>query len=114
MNKNFPLYKEYKKIVISSFGLEQKLESILKKVSGVEKAFIFGSYAKGSADSASDIDVLIVGRHSIVDLQKEIAKIQREFDREINIVSLSSQEYIEKRNDPFLKEIQRSKKIILI
>ncbi|MFH1874074.1 MAG: nucleotidyltransferase domain-containing protein [Pseudomonadota bacterium] len=114
LNKNFPLYNEYKKITMASFGLAAKLEAILKKVKGIEKAFIFGSYAKGEIDAASDIDIFVVGKHSIEDLQKEIAKIQREFDREINVISLSPQEYNKKQKDPFIKDIEQSKKINLI
>ena len=46
-----------------------KIRSILKKVlknTKVDKAILFGSYAKGSANENSDIDLLIDSNNKIV------------------------------------------------
>lgn len=112
LNRKYPLLKEYKGIVLKTIGFEQKLREALSGVKGIEQAFIFGSYAKGSMDTASDIDLLVVGGHNTLALQRAIAVIQKKMDREINVISMGSKEYQEKlEKDPFVKSLADKKKV---
>ena len=115
LNREYPLLKEYKGIVLKTIGVEQKLRDALSVVKGVEQAFIFGSYAKGSMDAASDIDLLVVGEHDTLALQKAVAVIQKEMDREINVISMGAKEYKEKlKKDPFVKSLVDKKKVRIV
>src|SRR3989338_4756431 len=44
VNNKFPLYQEYKNIVLKTLGFEEKLKNILRDVPGIEQAYIYGSY----------------------------------------------------------------------
>lgn len=115
LNREYPLLKEYKGIVLKTIGIEQKLRDILSGIKGVEQAFIFGSYASGTMDAASDIDLLVVGDHDTFALQKAISEIQKKMDREINLISMGAEEYKKKlKNDPFLKSLGGKKKVQLV
>ena len=115
LNPTFPLLQEYKKIILKTVGFEQNLKHLLQDVKGLTHAYLFGSYAQNKMDLSSDIDLLVIGNHSSIDLQKKIAEIQKSMSREINIVNMSPREYEEKqKKDPFLKSILRKKKIQLI
>lgn len=115
LNKKFSLFKEYKNIVLKTIGLEQILKTALDKIPGIKKAVIFGSYAQDKMDSHSDIDLLVIGDHSTIGLQKVIADVQKSVSRVINVVGMSPQEYTEKKeNDPFLKSIGSRKSIKII
>lgn len=115
LNPSYPLLKEYKGIVLKTIGLEQKLREVLAGISGIEQAFIFGSYADGTMDAASDIDVLVIGRHDTLALQKAVASLQKGVDREINVIGMGPQEYKEKlKKDPFLRSLAKKKKIRLL
>ncbi len=115
LNKSFPLLREYKNIVLKTIGLEQVLKTSLGTISGIKKAVIFGSYAQEKMDSHSDIDFLVVGDHSTVELQKAVAQVQKSTQREINAVSMSLQEYNDKKGkDPFLKSIESKKTVRII
>lgn len=115
LNSDFALLQEYKNIIRKTIGFEPMLQNALKKISGIKRAVLFGSYARQKMDSASDIDLLVVGSHDTVALQKEIAQLQMAADREINLISMSPREYDNKRlKDPFLKAVHKRKKIILI
>ena len=106
LNKSFPLLKEYKNIV---------LKTSLGKISGIKKAIIFGSYAQDKMDSHSDIDLLVIGEHSTIEFQKAVADVQKFIQRDINAVSMSLEEYTEKKkNDPFLKSIETKKSVKII
>ena len=51
----------------------------------IEKAYIFGSYAKGSFNEDSDIDLAVVFKEfpDNFDMQVELLKLRRKFDTRI-------------------------------
>ena len=115
LNAQFPLIKEYKTIILKTVGFEQILKGALKKIAGIKRAVIFGSYAQDRMDSHSDIDVLVVGDHSTIELQKSIAQVQKSVQRDINAISMSSEEFNSKRKkEAFLKSIDKNKSVTLI
>lgn len=113
INKKYPLYKEYKRIILKTLGFEDKLRKVLKDVSGVIESYLYGSYAQNKMDVHSDIDLLVIGNHDIKILQKEITKLQKEIGREINVVNMDLAEYRKRtaNKDPFILEIFRKKHI---
>lgn len=115
-NRNYPLYREYRKIVLKTIGFEDRLKKILDKIEEVKEAYIYGSYAKDKMDTHSDIDLLVIGEHSVVSLQGKLNKLQQEIGREINVVNLDEGELKKriKRRDPFIREILKAKHIRII
>lgn len=116
INRGYPLYKEYRSMILKTLGLEAKLKKILCEIQGIEKAYIYGSYAKDTMDAHSDIDLLVIGRHDSIALQRRISKIQREAGREINVVNMDAKEFErrKKKRDPFLSNILANKRIELL
>lgn len=116
INESYPLYEEFKKIILKTIGVEDKLRRILKEVDGIRDAYIYGSYAKNKMDIHSDIDLLIIGDHEIRLLQKKLNNLQKEIDREINPVNMGEKEYKKRiRNeDPFIFKILKEKHIKII
>lgn len=115
LNKEFSLYQEYKKIIKKTVGFEKILGASLKTLVGIQKAVVFGSYAADRMDQKSDIDLLVIGDHETVELQRIIARIQRSIDREINCISMTGKEYREKqKRDPFLKSLKNKARIDLL
>lgn len=116
MNRLYPLYEEYRKIVFKTIGIESKLKSMLKQVMGIEKVYLFGSYAKDAMEVHSDIDLLVIGDHSIMDLQKEISKLQKETGREINVINMDRKEFEnrKKKKDFFIETVFKEKNIEVI
>ncbi|MFH1541955.1 MAG: nucleotidyltransferase domain-containing protein [bacterium] len=106
LNNESPLLEHYRQIFLTTFGLEHKLKEIVRVTPGITKAYIFGSYASNKFDSTSDIDLLVVGNHSVLDLQKRINILQKEIGREINSINISEQELKQKmKKDQFYKNI---------
>jgi len=116
LNKNYPLYREYKNIVLKTVGMEAKLKKILNEEKGVEEAYIYGSYASNRMDVSSDIDLLVIGRHSVLSLQRKISKLEKEVNREINAVNMDKGGCRKrlKTKDPFLQSVFSKKFIKLI
>ena len=100
------------------FGVNPYIDSIksLCKDNHVKELFLFGSALNESFTSSSDIDLLVVGAHKIIELQGRLTKPQRAIDREINTVSMGQAEFARKnRNqDPFIRGILKKKHIRII
>ncbi|MBU0534082.1 MAG: nucleotidyltransferase domain-containing protein [Candidatus Omnitrophica bacterium] len=113
INKGYPLYNEYKQIILKTIGFEENLKNTIKDVNGIKNAYIYGSYAKNTMDAHSDIDLLIIGSHSIASLQKNLNKLQKEINREINVVNIDEKEYNRKikNKDPFITGILKNQHI---
>lgn len=116
LNKKYSLYKEYKRIILKTIGLEKQLKTVLSKLTGIKRAFVYGSYAEDRMDAFSDIDIIVIGNHSTVTLQKTIAELQNLTDREINVISISQHEFNSKveKEDPFITGILGKKRIEII
>lgn len=116
LNKKFPLLKEYKSLVQKTIGLPKMLEEQLRKVQGIKKAFLFGSYVKNKMDEASDIDLIAIGGQDPRKVQKEMRAISKIIGRQINLINLSEKEFLkrEKKKDVFLAKVFRGKTIKVI
>ena len=115
LNKSFPTFKELKIIIKKTVGVNSILKEALKKISGLELALLFGSFAHGDEDQASDIDVFIVS-----DLKQEVfynlvRGLEKKLNREINLTIYSKNEFKKKRRakDPFLSDILKNKHEII-
>lgn len=114
-NKSYALYREYRRIILKTVGLEHLLKEALLQVRGIQAACLFGSYARNRMDPSSDIDLLLMGTHSTVDAQRKIASVKKSVDREINVVSMSPEEYRGGHGThPLLKSIRSKQTVPLL
>jgi predicted nucleotidyltransferase len=115
LNKNSAFFNEYKNIIFKTIGVAGALKKELEKIKGIKKVFIFGSFAKNIEDSASDVDLMIIG---IVDediLISKVSKLESVFGREINYHLFDEKEWNKKlKTESFLKGIIRGPKIEII
>ncbi len=103
LNKQFPLLKQYEEIFKKTNGVENTLRKLFEKDKKIKKVYIYGSYVNKKFDDFSDIDVLIIGNHSSLEIQKSILDIQKSINREINIVNFDEKEFNAKKDkDPFI------------
>lgn len=116
INKKYSLFKELKKSFEVEHGLPDAIKEILKKIKGIDEAYIFGSYGKKQLKSHSDIDVLLIGNHSAIEAKRAILPLEKVFGREINIIDLSKQEFNAKiaKKDEFILDIFSHRHLKLI
>jgi len=114
--KNNPVLEHYRQIFLKTHGIEKRLKDVMGNIKGLGEAYLFGSYASNKMDFSSDIDLLAVGAHSVLELQRVIAKFQKDTGREFNVVNLSTKEFEKKKNnkDPFINGILKTKTIKLV
>src|SRR5467141_2566414 len=116
LNREYSLFAEVRGIVTKTIGAAPLLAQSLKKVEGIEEAYLYGSFARNQQDAASDIDVLVIGSPKGDTLADAMQKLERRLGREINYAVLSRKEFDSRRahKDAFLESVWRNKRIPLV
>jgi len=116
INPAYPYLKPVFALLQGSVGIQPALKRALEAIPGIRGAWLFGSFAKNEADSASDIDLLIAGKPDQVQLASELRKAEKTLRREINYTVLAPRELKRrlKRGDAFIADIWNGKRIELI
>ena len=115
VNENFFLYPELKAIIFKTTGVQGLLKEALERLKGIETAFIYGSYAAGMESERSDIDIMIIGKPDLSDLNEVISDLEEKLNREINYMCFDQEELKERRKtgDAFIKDVLSGEKIML-
>lgn len=117
INEQHPLYKEIKSFVRKTVGVEAQLKKVVNSIEGIEKALIYGSYAKDSMRSGSDVDVLVVVSNDKTEdrLVSELSRVEETIGREVNYKLYNEKDFRQRRRDkdPFLAEVLADKYILL-
>ncbi len=114
LNRSNPLLGPLQELAKRTVGLPAQLRDALRGVEGVRLAFIFGSFALGTEDTTSDIDVFVYGEPDWRALSRVNGDVRAQFAREVNIVAWTSRDLRERRADPFYRSIRTDPKIWLI
>lgn len=115
LNKKYPLYSDLKSMFFKTEGAEGALKKLVLDQEGIEMAFIYGSFAKGSEKKASDIDVVVVGKFDRDKFTGELRGLESKLNREINFSSYTKEEFDKerKKKGSFLDLVIRDKVILL-
>ena len=95
-------------------GINRILESYLKlirqKYVGIEKAILFGSYARGKSNIDSDIDLALIFKHlddsERFDIQVQLMLLASEIDSRIEPHPVSYNDF--NSGNPFSVEIRKT------
>jgi predicted nucleotidyltransferase len=116
LNREYPLFHEVRRIVGKTIGAVSVIRESLKKVEGINEAYLYGSFAKGQQDAASDIDVLIIGAPGEEALAQAVRRLEGQLGREINYTVLTPKEFASRRarKDAFLESVWHNRRVSLI
>lgn len=84
VNRQYYIFRELKGIFMKSGGIGKVLQQAVGRQKGIDFAFIFGSVARGTEKSGSDIDLLVLGSISAKGLNNLIFPVSQKTGREIN------------------------------
>jgi len=100
-NHDSPLFDELCSIVEKTFGLQRPIRTVLETLAGkLSLALIYGSVAKHSDTSSSDIDLLIVSDDlTLEDAYAALAPAEKLLDRRVNPTLYTSEEFEERRSN---------------
>jgi DNA-binding transcriptional ArsR family regulator len=90
-NEEHPLFPELKSMVSKVMGIDQVIDSIVKRLGDLEKAYLIDDYAEGK--DTGIIDLLLVGNVDEYHLNDLSRKTERYIGRKIRSLVLSKNEY---------------------
>lgn len=115
VNENFFLYPELKAIIFKTAGVQRLLKEALERLKGIETAFIYGTYATGKESESSDVDIMVIGKPDLTELNEVISNLEEKLNREINYMCFDQEEFKERRKagGAFIKDVLSGEKIML-
>jgi len=116
-NTGCPFFPELSGLIRKTDGLVGVLNEALNALSTMIKvAFIYGSFAKGSANSRSDVDMMVIGSSSFGQIVDVIGVAQEKLGREVNPTVYSPKEWNQKLKEKhhFITSVSKSTKIFII
>jgi predicted nucleotidyltransferase len=94
-NAGSPLFSELRNIVLKTVGLAEPLRDALKPLSSaIRAAFVYGSVAKATDQSGSDIDVMIISDSlTYGDVFGAVEQVTRTVGRKVNPTVYTTAEF---------------------
>jgi len=116
LDRTYPLFREVRSIVAKTIGAIPMMGESLRRIEGIEEAWLYGSFARNQQDAASDIDVLVIGAPSGEVIAEGVRKLERELGREINYTVMTRKEFNARRarRDVFLENVWHNKRVSLV
>jgi predicted nucleotidyltransferase len=115
LDKNSAIADDLKRIFLKTEGVGRELVRILDKKT-IQYALIYGSFAKGTETTGSDIDLLVVGGIDEDLVLKSVLKAEKKVMRQINYIHWTQEEFIQKARQkiPLLADILKTDVIMII
>lgn len=116
-NPDSPLFPELRGLMLKTAGLVDVLADALKPMAGkLRVAFVYGSIASGAEQVDSDIDLMVVGSVSPMELSLPLRKARELLGREINPTVYNSAEFDKKQStkDHFLTHVLDKPKLFVL
>lgn len=116
-DRKCPLFPELERMMVKTAGVADVLRRALEwHKERVVAAFIFGSYARGTEVSGSDIDLMVVGDIGVADIAGRLKEAETTIGRPINVAVYSKREFSDKlaEGNHFLSTVAEGEKIFLI
>ena len=112
-----PVFEEIEAIVFKTFGVAEVLRKALLPLAGkIRLAFIHGSLAREEDTARSDIDIIVVGRVSLMDVAKPLARAEALLKRHVSTTIYTPAEFAARvrSGQHFIARVLERPKIFLI
>ena len=116
LNKRHPWIPPLRLLLESSIGSLSILSEAIRKIPDIEVAFVFGSFATSEQTPLSDIDLMVIGKHSLMTLAEPMSAVEKRIGREINYIAYSPEDWQNKFKERhhFVASLMGSPKIFIV
>ncbi|BDZ63466.1 nucleotidyltransferase domain-containing protein [Agromyces mangrovi Wang et al. 2018] len=109
-NQGHPLYSLMRELIQATYGPVPVLRDLLGGLDGVERAYIYGSWAarrQGEpGEYPNDVDVLVVGEPSRRELADLAVRAGEQVGLDVNITRVSAEEWDAASPSPFIATVR--------
>ena len=115
-NQQHPIFGDIRSIVLKTVGIGDILRGALAFDNTVSLAFVFGSIARGTESSTSDIDLMVVGELGLRSLTQRLQGLSDKIGREINPYAMRPAEFRKRaaEKEHFLSQVLKEPKLFII
>jgi predicted nucleotidyltransferase len=115
-NPDSAIYEDIAAIVRKVRSPTAALRSALASRRKIKLAFIFGSFATGSATASSDVDLMVLGDDTARRIRTALASAERDLQRSVNEHVMTTGEWRARlrKQDPFLTNVRPEPKLWVI
>ena len=116
-NREAPIFEELHGIVVKTVGVVDVLRDALAPIAPqIRTAFVYGSVAKGTDTSTSDIDVMVVSdKLAYADLFKLVSGAESRLGRKVNPTVVTPRELAKQREeDSFFSRVLSQARMFLV
>lgn len=90
-NREHPLFNELHSMVRKALGMDEILESIIKRLGNLQQAMLIDDYAEGK--DTGIIDLVLIGDIDTTNLLDLAANTERYIERKIRTLTMTREEY---------------------
>lgn len=114
-NQGSPIFPELRGLIEKTCGIIPLLQKAIAGTKGLRIGFIYGSLARGEESAGSDVDLMLLGNVSTMDISVKLRSVEKAVGRQINPTVFSLGEFSKRlaQKNHFLRTVMRNKKIIL-
>lgn len=113
-NSEWPLAQELRRMFVKSFGVAEPIKEALTSLADrIALAFVFGSVVKGTDHAGSDIDLMVVGDVSTMELLEALDPLKEELKRPVNFNLYGAEEWERMQSDPVVASIMSGPRMII-
>lgn len=115
-NENSPIFPELRGLIEKTSGIIPMLREAVKGTKGLKVGFIYGSLARGEEGAGSDVDLMLLGNLSTMELTPRLRTVEAAVGRQINPTVFSLPEFARKiaEKNHFLRTVLRNRKIMVV
>ena len=114
--RDSPIFPELRGLIEKTSGIVPLLLAAVGGARGLKAAFIYGSLARGEETAGSDVDLMVIGSVSSMNLSVKLRSVERVLGRQINPTVFSLDEFADRlaQKNHFLRTVMRGRKIMLV
>ncbi len=116
LRRDYILYFDIMDLIVKTSGLGGNILKNRVKMGKIKFAVISGRYARGLQRNSNNVDLLIVGKVVLPELSQivRLEEIRRESELNYTVMSEEEFSFRKKRRDPFVLEILRGSRVMII
>jgi predicted nucleotidyltransferase len=111
-----PLFDSVQTIIRRTVGAPEVIRRHLADLEGLERAIVYGSYARGEETAASDIDLMVIGSPDVDELTDRVSAAENELGRSLNYTILTENELERRRQrgDRFVASVEGGPTLLVL
>jgi predicted nucleotidyltransferase len=112
-----PIFGELYGLLMKTAGVKEVLAAGLERFRDrIRAAFVYGSFARGTEQAASDIDLMVIGRVGLAELAPALKEAEDRLLRPVNPTAYTPEEFARKLDEGhhFLGAVMGAEKLFLV